>query len=138
MAGHWSDEKRYHLRHRGAQIAELDVSGILADPLFVDKVTLITRVSRVNSMGENVVTEQCLDSYGSVQPVSGKTFQRLPDALRVANVSSFWFKGEIIPFGKYPSILVFRGRRYQVQQVFEWATWGGGWTEGVCVAEVPA
>lgn len=108
------------------------------DPLFVDKVTLITRVSQVNGKGENVINETCLESFGTVQPASGKTMQRLPDALRVANVSSFWFKGEITAQGKYPSILVFNGRRFQVQILFDWNNWGGGWTEGTCVAEVPS
>jgi hypothetical protein len=91
----------------------------------------------VNGLGENVVTEDSVKSYGTVQPASGKTLQRLPDALRVANVSSFWFKGEILPAGKYPSILVFCGKRYQVQQIFDWNNWGGGWTEGICVVETP-
>lgn len=104
----------------------------------MDKVTLITRVSRINGLGENVITEQCLDSYGSVQPASGKTMQRLPEALRVANVSSFWFKGEILPPDMYPSILVFGGRRFQVQSVLDWANWGAGWSEGTCVAEKPS
>lgn len=104
----------------------------------MDTITLIKRVSRVDSLGENVVTEECIKSFGTVQPASGRTLQRLPDALRVANVSSFWFKGEIIQSGKYPSILVFRGKRYQVQVIFDWANWGGGWNEGTCVAEQPA
>lgn len=121
-------------------MAQLDVAEILLDPLFVDQMTLINRVSRVNGLGENIVTEQCIDSFGSVQPASGRTVQRLPDEFRVANVASFWFKGEIIASspGKYSSILVFRGRRYQVQLVFDWMNFGEGWCEGVCVAEVPA
>jgi hypothetical protein len=113
---------------------------MLQDPLFVDQMTLIQRLPRLNSLGENVLTESCIQSYGTIQPVSGRTVQRLPDSLRVANVSSFWFKGEIVASapGQYTSVLVFRGKRYQVQLVFDWGNWGSGWCEGVAVAEVPA
>lgn len=106
----------------------------------MDAVTLYQRLPRVNSLGENIITETCIQSYGSVQPASGRTIQRLPDELRVANVASFWFKGEIVASapGKYSSILVFRGKRYQVQLVFDWLNFGAGWCEGVCIAEVPA
>ena len=94
----------------------------------------------MNGLGENVVTETCIESFGTVQPASGRVLQRLPDELRVANVASFWFKGEIVAsdFKQYPSILVFNGKRYQVQIVFDWGNWGGGYTEGVCVAEKPS
>ena len=121
-------------------MAQLDITDILNDPMFVDAVTLIVRVPRVNGLGENVVTETCIQSYGTVQPISGRTLQRLPDELRVANVSSFWFKGEIVASDnkQYPSILVFGGKRFQVQMVFDWLNWGGGWCEGVCIAEKPA
>lgn len=106
----------------------------------MDKVTLIKRTPRVNGLGENIVSEECIPSYGTVQPASGRVIQRLPDELRTANVSSFWFKGEIVSSDtdKYPSILVFNGKRFQVQKVFDWTNWGGGWCEGVCVAEKPA
>lgn len=121
-------------------MAQLDVSDILNDPLFVDQITLIQRLPRVNSLGENVITETCINSYGTVQPASGRTLQRLPDEMRVANVSSFWFKGEIVASepGKYSSVIVFCGKRYQVQVVFDWGNWGAGWCEGTCVAEVPS
>lgn len=121
-------------------MAQLDVSDIMQDPLFVDAITLIERVPRVNGLGENVLTECSTQSFGSVQPASGRTVQRLPDALRVANVSSFWFKGQITASadGKYSSILVFAGRRYQVQMVFDWLNYGAGYCEGVCIAEKPA
>ena len=121
-------------------MARIDVSELLHDPDFVDKIQLITRVPRVDSLGENKITENCVDSIGSVQPASGKTIQRLPDALRVGNISSFWFQGKIETSapGKYSSILVFKGQRFQVQTVMDWTDFGAGWSEGTCVAEVPA
>ncbi len=118
----------------------LDTTELLTDPDFVDRLQLVTRTPAINSFGENILSELTQDSEGSVQPASGKVIQRLPEALRVMNLSSFWFKGTIITSapGKYSSLIVFKGMRYQVQHVFDWSNWGAGWCEGVCVAEVPA
>jgi hypothetical protein len=121
-------------------MAQIDVSELLHDPDFVDKMTVITRTPIINSKGQNKLTECPFESVGSVQPASGRTISKLPDEFRVANVSSFWFKGKIIASapGKYSSIIVFRGQRFQVQTVFDWTNFGAGWCEGTCTAEVPA
>lgn len=121
-------------------MAQIDVSELLSDPDFIDVISLISRKPSINYLGENTLAETKIDSVGSVQPASGKTLQRLPDALRVANVMSFWFKGPIVASepGRYTDILVFKGSRFQVQTVMDWTNWGAGWSEGTCVAEVPA
>lgn len=121
-------------------MAQINVTELLTDPDFVDRIQLVTRKTTINSLGENVLQETVLSTVGSVQPAAGRVVQRLPEALRVANVSSFWFKGAIVAVapGKYSSVLVFKGTRYQVQLVFDWTNWGEGWCEGTCVAEVPA
>lgn len=121
-------------------MANVDVTNLLSDPDFVDDICVITRVPKLNSLGENKITETPLNTIGSVQPASGKALNRLPEALRLENMSSFWFKGQIVASdpGKYPSILVFKGRRYQVKNVFDWSNFGQGYTEGLCVAEAPS
>jgi hypothetical protein len=121
-------------------MAQIDITELLSDPDFVDHISLVSRKPSVNLYGENTLTETKLDTIGSVQPASGKVLQRLPEALRVANVSSFWFKGPIVASepGKYTDVLVFKGTRYQVQTVQDWTNWGQGWSEGTCIAEVPA
>ena len=121
-------------------MANIDVSELMSDPDLVDPIQLITRFPRVNYLGRQVLSEKVVDTVGSVQPANYRTVQKLPEAMRVANVSSFWIKGEIIASepGKYSSILVFRGQRYQVQTVADWSNFGRGYTEGTCVAEVPA
>lgn len=121
-------------------MGNIDVSDILADPDFIDPLILIHRKPTVDTYGENKLIEQGFPTYGSVQPVSGKTLQRLPEALRVANVQSFWIKGQIVSDGScaYPDIIVFRGQRYAVQVVFDWTHWGQGWCEGTCIREKPA
>lgn len=121
-------------------MANVDVTNLLSDPDFVDKIEVITRTPKVNSQGENKLSEDCLATIGSVQPATGRALQRLPEALRLENMSSFWFKGRIVASdpGLYPSILVFKGRRYQVKNVFDWSNFGQGYTEGLCVAEAPS
>lgn len=121
-------------------MGNVNVTEVLADPDFTDPIQLVTRTSKINSKGENIISENVVKTYGSVQPASGKVINRLPEALRVVNVSSFWVLGKIIASepGKYSSVLVFNGQRYQVQSVDDWSNWGAGWSEGTCVAEVPA
>ncbi len=121
-------------------MALIDVSELMTDPDFVDPISVITRVPAINSLGEMSMTETVLQSVGSVQPADWKTVQKLPEGMRVANVASFWFKGKIIATepGKYSSILVFNGVRYQVQTVADWSNFGEGYCEGTCVAEVPS
>ena len=121
-------------------MAQLDVSELMTDPDFVDPVQLINRKPAVNNFGEATFVEEVENTHGSVQPASYRTVQKLPEAMRVANVCSFWIKGTIIASepGKYASLLVFRGVRYQVQTVADWSNFGQGYTEGTCVAERPA
>lgn len=118
-------------------MAQIDVTELFTDPDFVDEMTLVTRVSAVNSLGENFIKETACQSVGSIQPTDGPTMKRLPQALQNENVSSFWFKGDLgnTDGCKYPSILVFKGSRFQVRSVFDWNNWGSGWSEGICVRE---
>lgn len=121
-------------------MAQIDVSDVLLDPDFIDPLKIINRTPVINLKGENRLVESCVDTFGSVQPASGKTLERLPDALRVPNVSSFWIKGRIIADGscEYPDVIVFNEKRYNVQVVFDWTNWGAGWCEGTCVVERPS
>jgi len=121
-------------------LAQLDVSDLLLDPVFIDPITLIHRTPTVNSYGENTLMENSVTTVGSVQPASTKQIQRLPEALRLADIRSFFIKAEIKSDGTsvYPDIIVFQGKRFQVQSVAPWLNYGSGWNEGICVAEVPA
>lgn len=123
-------------------MAKIDVSEVLLDTDFIDEMTVITRFPSVSSLGENSFGERvnhCV-SVGCVQPATGRVVQKLPEGMRVANISSFWFKGEITATApcKYSSIIVYQGKRYQVQTVNDWSNWGAGWCEGTCVEQVPS
>ena len=121
-------------------MGQIDVSDILCDPDFVSPATIIRRQSTVDNFGQNQLKEVGEGTFGCVQPVTGKTLQRLPEALRVVDVMSFWVKGKIVSDGKcrYPDLIVVKGVRYAVQVVFDWTSWGQGWCEGTCVREKPS
>ena len=121
-------------------MAQIDVTELLSDPDFVDAMQVITRYPSVSTLGEVSFGMSVVNSVGCVQPADYKTVQKLPDSLQVEDVSSFWFKGAIIASapGKYSSVIVFRGQRYQVQTVADYSNWGEGYSEGTCVVEVPA
>ena|SRR5271166_3043766 len=118
----------------------IDVSDILADPDLVEQIVIIHRTPETDQYGENRLKECGVSTVGSVQSISGKTLQRLPEKFQVANVKSFWVRGKIVSDGehKYPDILVSQGVRYAVQMIFDWTNWGSGWCEGTCVQERPA
>lgn len=121
-------------------MANIDVSDVLLDPDFINDVTLIHRTTTVNDFGKNELTETEIQTVGSVQPASYKQLQRLPDALRAADVRAFWIKAEILSDGdsQYPDIILFGGSRYQVQTIEPWLNWGAGWNMGTCVKEKPS
>lgn len=120
--------------------SRVNVTELLTDPDFVGGIKQITRTTRLNSFGENILTECSKDTVGSVQPITFKDIQRIPESLRVADMMTFFFKGSITATapGKYTDILIFGSKRFQVLTVNDWSTWGEGWVEGACVAQVVA
>ena len=121
-------------------MGQIDVTDILADPDFTDPVTIIHRLSSVDQFGANQLSERSESTLGVVQPASGKTLARLPEAYRVGSVMSFWVQGKIVSDGscQYPDILVHKCQRYQVQTIMDWTNWGSGWCEGTAVREKPS
>lgn len=121
-------------------MGDIDVTDLLLDPDFVDPMVIIRRTSCTDNFGENKLREDGFNTFGAIMPASGKTLQRIPDALRVAGVMSFFVKGQIVSDGQtlYPDLLVFKGSKYAVQVVFDWSNWGQGWVEGTCVRQKPA
>lgn len=118
-------------------MANIDVSELMIDPDFVDPVVLVHRTPTVSNLGENSLQEITVATVGSVQPASGQTIQRLPDAMRVGDVNSFWVRGEIVSDGncQYPDLIQYKGVAYAVQTVNNWTNWGGGWSVGTCIRQ---
>jgi galactose-6-phosphate isomerase len=121
-------------------VSLIDVTELMHDPDFVGPICHIGRQARIDSYGQQTLLECSTNTQGSVQPISGRELQKVPEAMRVANMMTFYLAGKIVASepGKYSDILVFNGCRFQVMTVNDWSAWGAGWTEGVCIAEVPA
>lgn len=121
-------------------MANVDCSELMSDPDFVDQIQVLTRTPYVDFLGQNKIQSMTSNTIGSVQPADYATVQKLPEGMRVENLYSFWVKMELVTSdpGKYSSILVFRGRRYQVKTVANWSQWGEGFSEGLAVVEAPA
>lgn len=121
-------------------MSQIDISELLSDPDFVDEVIQIKRQPGVNLRGRNNLIDKQIKTVGCVQPATGKTIFRLPEDMRVANVSEFYIKGVITATapGKYSDQIVFKGVKYNVQTVFDWSNWGEGYTMGTCIAEPPS
>lgn len=125
-------------------MGQIDVTDLLHDPDLIDRLVLVRRSSSVGSNGQNAVKEEPVPTWGSVQPAGNKALARLPEALRVMNLMSFWIQATIVVDGtaqdgtsRYPDIIICKGIRYQVQKVFDYTNWGQGWSEGVCIQEKP-
>lgn len=121
-------------------MGQVDISELLLDPDFVQPLVLIKRNACVDSFGQNQLKEVPCDIVGIVQPISGKTLQRLPNEFKVANIQSFWVQEKLVSDSreKYPDTIIKNGKRFTVQFVFDWSDWGAGWTEGTCIAERPS
>ncbi len=118
----------------------IDVSDILLDTDFVSNLNLIHRTEVVNSYGKTELTEDLVQTVGSVQPLPQKDIMRLPEAMRIKDVRGFWIKAPILSDGtaQYPDIISFGGKRFEVISVEPWLNWGGGWNKGICVQAEPA
>jgi Na+/citrate or Na+/malate symporter len=112
----------------------------MTDPDFVGQIQHVSRKTVQNSYGENILTDCTANTVGSVQPISTKDIQKIPEAMRIANMLTFFIKGTIVASapGKYSDILIFQGQRFQVMTVNDWSAWGAGYCEGMCIAEIPS
>ena len=119
-------------------MARIDVSDILADPDFLDSLTLIRRSSTVNEYGEHVMVETSCCIRASVQSVGTEDLQRLPEGARLQDVITVYYRGELMPERKngYADVLVWGGKRYQVAGIDQnFVNFGRGFTKAICRME---
>lgn len=119
-------------------MAKIDVSFLLTDPDFTDKVTLIKRASTINQWGEQVITDTSSTITAVVQGPSTEILARFPNMAQLSDAISVWYKGQLTAqsAGGYGDVIVWAGKRYQVKEVSEdFANWGEGWTMALCELE---
>lgn len=118
-------------------MAQLDVSEVLTDPMFLDPFTIIRRASTVNDLGRNVIVETTISAIGSVQAADGDTLAMLPEAARLSDVRNIFTRTVLIAdvVSGYSDLILWKGNRYQTLKVTPWGNYGSGWYKCVCVNE---
>ena len=120
-------------------MAQIDVSDLLLDPDFTDRVTLIRRAATVDENGETVFSSTQMRITAVVQAGDSETLERMPDGARLSDLITVYYRGVLTAerVGGYADVIVWGGKRFQVKEVAEdFANWGKGWTKASCMIEV--
>lgn len=122
-------------------MARIDVSSLLVDPDFTDTIVLIRRTITVNQWGETEVTEDTGTSIiAVVQADVSENLDFEPAGAKLMDFIKVYYRGRLIvqtSLGNaYSDIVVYDGRRYQIQDVREnFMNTGRGWTMALCQLE---
>lgn len=119
-------------------MALIDVSNILLDPDFTNKIKLIRRFVTVNEHGENVISETASYITAVVQGNNTETLQKLPAGALLSDVITVYYRGTLTAerAGGYADIIIWSGKRYQVKDVVEdFLNFGAGFTKALCILE---
>lgn len=119
-------------------MALLDVSEVLLDPDFTNVVTLIKRTATVNEHGETVLAETPCHISAVVQGDNPEVLERLPQGARLSDIITVYTRADLEAEseGGYADVVVWRGKRYQVQDVAEdFMNYGAGFTKAFCMLE---
>lgn len=116
-----------------------DVALYMIDPDFVDQVTLIRRTPQVISdKGRASFVETSSQVYMSVQGNKSEALTRESNDAWLTDAIDVYYAGVLYGAapGGYADVIVWKGRRYQVEAVVEnYSNYGAGWTHAVCRLE---
>lgn len=119
-------------------MAQVDVSSLLLDPDFTDRVTLIRRTADVDENGELILSERQSRITVVVEAGDTETLLRFPEAARFSDLITVYYRGILTAeqVGGYADIIIWHSKRYQVKEIAEdWSNWGPGWTKATCMVE---
>ncbi len=107
----------------------IDISELMADPDFVSElpVSVIHRSSAVGEDGEGVLFEQPAKLITAiVQPGKASMLERMPEAARLLDSIMVWTVEplQVESVSGYADVILYRGRRWLVQLLDDYATWG--------------
>lgn len=120
-------------------MALIDVSPLIVDPDFCDRLTLIKRAAVINQYGEMILSETPISIIGVVQDISPEVLKRMPDDAQLWDGITVWYRGrlEAQSPGGYCDVILWNGYRYLVKFVNEqFMNYSSGWTEALCAKEV--
>lgn len=113
----------------------LDVSDVLADPLFADTLTLYRTTETVGSNGRTSVTQATSTFSAVVTSANGKELERLPEADRVKGGIIVHTVTRLVNGGGNlaPDEILYLGDRYTVVSLNDYSRYGVGFVAALCV-----
>lgn len=118
-------------------MALLDVSEVISDPLFTSPVTLIVREESEDEDGQPVWTETDQYEVQAVVTSDMKTLERLPEEIRRVGsiVVRFLVKDAPTFQGRAHDCVVWRGKRFAINDCADYTMFGKGFLRLICSPE---
>lgn len=115
-------------------MAFLDVSDILTDPDFVDKLQVERNAQSVSAAGLGSVTPAISPFYGVVTNASGEAMTRNAEGERVGGTIIIHTKFRLIAGDEVnvADVVQWQGRRYTVKAVDPYVNFGQGFSAATC------
>lgn len=112
----------------------LDVSDILSDPDFADTVTRYRSALTVNAYGEGSTVETTTTLVAVVTQGGGDVLDRTGDAEKIKGSITVHTTGDLTAGDGTTDAdeIVWSGRRYIVDSVSDWSTYGNGYIAASC------
>lgn len=115
---------------------QLDVTELLLDPDFAERISVTRQTQTVNSNGVNVVTPTVYSNLVAiVEAAQGTENQFLEDLARVKGVIQVHTTTFLLTDGTgtfAPDIVTWNSREYLVLVVNDWSKFGAGYTCATC------
>lgn len=115
-------------------MADLDLTELMSDPDFVDKVDIRRVTESIDTdTGLPVFAEVPGTIFCSMQPARGELARMLPEGFRSDDSVIVFYKGRLTPAspaepGRSADVLLWKGCRYRIELIPEdYQNWGPGW-----------
>lgn len=116
-------------------MARINVSRILRSPRYTDTIVIYRRMDVINGYGEfTPVDQEPITDIAVVQNASVNDLKMLPDSAQLDNTISVIYNGllNLETEDTYADIVLWQGKRYQVQYIKDWDNWGQGFIKAIC------
>jgi len=117
-------------------MARINVSRILRSPQFTDDIVIYRRLAVVNEFGEEVLTDSDpINDVAVVQNASVNDLKFLPDSAELSNSIAVYYNGilNLETETTYADVIMWKGKRYQVENLEAWDNWGQGFFKAICL-----
>lgn len=107
---------------------KLDVTTVLLDPLFAEKLLCVRQAETVTNFGEVEIASTETPFYGVITAKDGEWLQREDDAGRNSDVIMLHTKFKVLGIreGGQPDTIFWQERPYTVKRIYDWSKYGAG------------